>query len=114
MSQLEEGLKKALQRAEPPEGFAERVLARVASEERVKKTVPRTWFAWLGASSMRWAAASALCVFLATSGLLYHREQTRKGEEAKEQLMLALRITGAKLEVAAESVRSLNAGEPER
>lgn len=114
MNRLEEELKKALRRVEPPEGLAGRVLARAANESQSHTTQPRAWFGWLGASSMRWAAACALCVVLATSGLLYHREQTRKGEEAKEQLMLALRITGNKLQMATESVRSLNGAEPQR
>ena len=114
MNRLEEELRKALQRVEPPKGFAERVLARAASESRPQRTKPHRLFGWFGASRIRWATACALCVVLATSGVLYHREHTRKGEEAKEQLMLALRITGSKLQMATESVRSLNGAEPER
>jgi len=37
MNRLEEELKKALQRVEPPAGFAERVLARAATEKKKKK-----------------------------------------------------------------------------
>ena len=113
MNRLEQELKKAMQRVEPPAGFAERVLARAASEKEKKKR--RSFFGfgfgfeWLGASNLRWAAASALCVVLATSGILYHREQHRKGEEAKEQLMLALRITSSKLQIATDSIRDISA-----
>lgn len=114
MNRLEEELKKALQHVEPPAGFAERVLARAASE-KAKETGPsRSWFAWLGAPGLRWAMAGALCVALAASGVLYHREQMKKGEEAKEQLMLALRITSSKLQIATESVRDINDGARQR
>jgi hypothetical protein len=46
---------------------------------------------------------------VAASGALYERDaQRRRGEAAKEQLMLALRITGSKLQIAANSVRELD------
>ena len=111
MNQLEQELKKALRQVEPPAGFAERVLARVAREEEEKKARWLRGPGWLGASTLRWATAGALGVVLATSGILYHREQRRKGQEAKEQLMLALRITSSKLQIAAESIREINAPE---
>jgi anti-sigma-K factor RskA len=111
MNRLEEDLKKALQRVEPPAGFTERVLARAAMEKSQKRARARSWFEWPGASGLRWATACALCVVLATSGVLYHRQQRRKGEEVKEQLMLALRITRSKLQIATESVRDINSTE---
>lgn len=112
MNRLEDELKKALQRVEPPAGFAERVLARA---EKKKKKARSLFGEWLGASNLRWATASALCIILATSGILYHREQRRRGQEAKEQLMLALRITSSKLQIATESVRDISAEhEPQR
>jgi hypothetical protein len=111
MNRLEEELKKALERVEPPAGFRERVLARAATEKSQKRARARFWFKWLGASGLRWATACALCVVLATSGILYHREQQRKGQEAKEQLMMALRITSSKLQIATESVRDIDSTE---
>lgn len=115
MNRLEEELKKALRQVEPPTGFAERVLARVASAKE-KKKARRLWvLEWMEASTWRWAAACVLCVVLATSGILYRGERQRKGEEAKEQLMLALRITSSKLQIAAQSIREINAPEePQR
>lgn len=115
MNRLEDELKRALRQVEPPAGFAERVLARAASEKEKKKARSLFGFEWLGASNLRWATACALCIVLATSGILYHREQRRRGEEAKEQLMLALRITSSKLQIATESVRDISvAHEPQR
>ncbi len=111
MNRLEEELKKALQRIEPPAGFAERVLAQAATERRQEKGRSRSWFSWLGTTGLRWATACALCIVLAASGLMYRHEERKRGEQAKEQLMLALRITSSKLQIATESVRQLNSAE---
>jgi hypothetical protein len=106
---LEQELKKALRRVEPPAGFAEGVLARVAKEEgREAQPLPR--YEWFGIG-LRWAVTCALCLVLAISGIVYHRERQKQGEEAKEQLMLALRITSSKLQIAAEGVRRMNSPE---
>lgn len=106
MSQLEENLKRALQRIDPPAGFTERVLARAAQAEREEpKSIPQ-WARFFGTGGPRWAAACAVCVLLAASGALYeHDLQRRRGEAAKEQLMLALRITGSKLQIAQQSLQ---------
>jgi hypothetical protein len=106
---LERELKKALRRVEPPAGFAERVLARAGQEEK-KKAQPRSWFRWFETSGLRWAAACALCAALAASGIFYqHEQRERQGEEARDQLMLALRITSSKLQIASESVQQMSA-----
>lgn len=109
---LERELKKALERVEPPAGFAERVLERAAKEEKGKAR-PRPRFRWFETSGLRWAATGALCAGLAASGIFYHCEQReRQGQEAKEQLMLALRITSSKLQIATESVQQMNSSGP--
>jgi hypothetical protein len=114
MNRLEDELKKALERVEPPAGFAERVLLRAA---RAKDEKPVHSWRWLGlfglglagAGGLRWAAACALCVVLAASGVIYERDiQRRRGEEAKDQVMLALRITGSKLQIAEQSLKELD------
>lgn len=109
MSPLEENLKQALKRVDPPAGFADRVLARAAEAEREKRARPKFWSGFFGMGGLRWAAACALCIVLALSGTLYERDmQRRRGEAAKEQLMLALRITGSKLQIAQRSLRELD------
>ena len=115
MSRLEDELKKALRRVEPPAGFADRVLARAATAGTRETNVVRD--GGLGVSGMgglRWAAACAMCIALAASGVLYeHDLQRRRGEEAKDKLMLALRITGTKLQIAQESLKEIDsAGQP--
>jgi hypothetical protein len=105
MKRLEEELQNSLRREEPPEGFAERILA--AAVER-KPSAWQRLFAWPG---LRWALAGAMCLMLAVIGIEYKQalnEQAR-GEAAKEQLMLALRITADKLQLAQEKVQRLDA-----
>jgi len=116
MNRLEDELKLALRRVDPPEGFAERVLARVASKETPKASPAHWWLHAFGSVQLRWAAVCAMCVSLAVSGALYQRAaDRRRGEAAKEQLMLALRITGSKLQIAEQSLKELDSsGRPER
>ena len=89
MNQFDKDLHEALRRQDPPPGFAEKLLARTRSLD----TRPKPSFAW------RWAAAAA-AVLILTAGPLIYREHQRqlKGEKAKEQVLLALRLTGAKLQ----------------
>lgn len=109
MKNLEENLRQALDRVEPPSGFAARVLARAVQEEGNKRTRSSFWMALFGTGGLRWATVCTLCVVLAASGALYeHDAQRRRGEAAKEQLMLALRITGSKLQIAEKSLRELD------
>jgi hypothetical protein len=110
MKRLEEDLGKAFERMEPPAGFAERVMARVAAAEHDKRRTPWTWLGLFQTPALRWAATGALCVALTAGGISLRREQVRRerGEYAKEQLMLALRITGSKLQVAQASVREIS------
>lgn len=115
MKHIEDELRKALVEVTPPEGLAERVLARVAERERERHTArPRgigwpNWFAWSGTPGLRWALAGALCAALVVGGVSYRRARTReRGERAKDQLMLALRITASELHAAQATVREIN------
>lgn len=90
---FERELREQLTAREAPEGFADRVMARVAVREKVRER--RRWFrqpVW------QWAAVTALAAVVAAGvGLQHEREQRREGEEARAQVMLALRITGTTL-----------------
>jgi hypothetical protein len=81
MDWLEEELKSALSRKEPSEEFD----ARLAAEVRRSK---------IAAFPRRWVAAAAALIVLAGAGEGYRRYE---GRVAKDQVMLAMRITGAKL-----------------
>jgi|HigsolmetaAR201D_1030396.scaffolds.fasta_scaffold13044_3 hypothetical protein len=96
---LENELRLALQRHDPPEGFAERVLDKISRPKRAPRTFPGRW--------MIAAAAAALCIVVALGAYKAHHDRVR-GEAARDQLMLAMQITGAKLRVVQEKVRHWN------
>jgi hypothetical protein len=80
MDWLEDELKQALARRQPPPNFEARVTA--AAVRRPTLVMPR----WLA------AAAAVVVITGASAGYRYHQ-----GQVAKEQVMLAMRITGSKL-----------------
>jgi len=110
MNEMDEQLKRALQRCEPPDGFAERVLARVGREPS-PTAKHLAWTLW-HRPALRWATAAAL-VAVAATGIGYHihqRKEEAEAKTAKQQVMLALRITGSKLRVAKQRVKAVERG----
>jgi len=98
MSRLDDELRQALRPAAPSDGFAERVLARAAA--RQPNAVRRPGLRWVA------AAAAILALFV----VWLDREHDRKvaTESAKEQVVLALRITAEKLQLVREKVQQVN------
>jgi len=90
---FEEELKLALRRKEPPPGFRDRVLA---------ATRPRPRHVW------RQLAAAALLTAILGGTTAHWIEQRREGERAKEQVLLALRITSEKLRDTREHIHELS------
>lgn len=107
---MERELKKALRRVEPPEGFTERVLAR-AAEEQAALSLGERIRAWFTVSQVRWATVAVMCLVL-VAGYQYRVETRRaaKGEQAKEQVLLALQITARELHAVGEKVESFHSG----
>ena len=101
MKSFEDELRAALQRESPREGFTARVLARVAERERSHR--------WYRLPVLRWAAAVVI-IAAAGGGYAHYREvqQRREGERAKQQVMLALRITSEKLQQVQWKLQQLN------
>ena len=90
---FERELGEQLTAREAPEGFADRVMARVAERDAGRQ---RRWR--FRQPVWQWAAVSALAAVVALGvGVQHEREQRREGEEARAQVMLALRITGTTL-----------------
>ena len=81
---FERELKNALERKEPAKGFTERVLLQATPS---RKPALRGWA----------SLAVAASLFAGMFGVMRYEEH-RKGEQAKEQLMLALRITAKTLD----------------
>jgi hypothetical protein len=90
MDWLEQELKQALARKEPAADFDARV------RRRLPRIMPR--------KTPRWLAAAAALVVIAGGGALYRRHQ---GEQAKEQIMLAMRLAGSKLNQVQAHVQSM-------
>jgi len=113
MNDVERQLKHALRRCDPPANFANRVLARVATENEEPVPRPGTRRLRLGWPSLRWAVAAILLVVVGVAG--YRIRERRVEEEqalaAKRQVMIALRITGAKLRIAKQRVRAVEEGQ---
>jgi hypothetical protein len=118
MSRFDDELKLALRREEPSPDFTDRVMARIAELQKQEK--PGEEAGWLRRLAeffqppqMRWAMAGAMAILLVIAGFgVHHRRESERrrlaeiaeGERAKEQVMLAMRIVSAKLNVAQKKV----------
>jgi hypothetical protein len=90
MAEFERKLRLALQHREAPLGLKKRVLAR--TRERRQAERGRWWM-------VQRIAASAVLAAIFGGAAVYHRlEERRKGEEAREQVLTALRITSKTLD----------------
>lgn len=97
LAEFEQRLQMAMQRREAPMGLKARVLA----ESRARRGQRR--FAEGGGWMLQRIAASAVLAAIASGIVVYHQMEVRsverqKGEEAKAQVMLALRITNRALD----------------
>ena len=107
MDHLENELRNALRRQEAPGDLTARVLARVAREGQREPW----WRRWMAAPQLRWAAAATLGVAIAGGTWFHHNRQERQriaGEEAKREVMVALHIAGAKIQLATGKVQRLS------
>lgn len=97
MSQFERDLRECTRRREPPPGFAGRILAR-AREIDERSDLRSAW-----RRSWGWATAVTMVVMLFVGASVYQtRRQHLLAEQSKEQLMVALRVTGSKLQLVQE------------
>jgi hypothetical protein len=95
--ELEQELHRALARIEPDKDFAALVYSR-----------QRMWF-WAKPQGMMALAAALILMLLVPAGVLQYQARQRRGQQAKDQLITALRITGSKLEKTRHMVaRNLN------
>ncbi|QQS48711.1 MAG: hypothetical protein IPM66_08830 [Acidobacteriota bacterium] len=121
MSRIENELRSALRREEPSTDFADRVMARINSLPA--KTTPREkrekidWRSKIigifEPFQLKWAMAAAMTILILFAGLsLYrHRENQRlqaeiaEGERARQQVLLAMKLTSEKLNYAHRKVQ---------
>ena len=100
---IEEQLRSALRRESPPAGFAQQVLAEV--ERRAPSRGERRPRA--AAAPRRWRAAAAVLMLLAGAWSAKQIERRREGERARDEVMLALHIAGAKVHYAQTQVQEI-------
>ena len=97
---IEHDLTDALKRKSPPAGFAAGVMKRIEREEQATLPVVHT---------NRWRAVAAATLLTAVMGgwAAHEAAERREGERAKEEVLLALRITSEKLSEAREHVNEI-------
>ena len=105
MSRLDDGLREALRRVDPGPDFTRAVLERAAAAQP-KESWWRRLVSGMRPPLVRWAAAGLVACALLATGFEYQHERRQRveGEAAKQQLVLALRIAGAKLHGVQEKV----------
>lgn len=107
MDHFEKELRASLRRESPSANFEARVADRIAQTRGGRRRIPSILAWW---PQLRWVAVAALCLLI-LGGLAYQREQQirrAEGEAAKQQVMIALRIAGAKMKLARTKVQSLS------
>jgi hypothetical protein len=131
MKELDDELATALRREEPPAGFADRVLSRVAEQAQD----PRTWSPSAGeqirlkpdptgmpirlkpdptttknpVSFLQWAAAAALVAAMwGGFGYIARQKERAEGEAAGARVTLALQITSSKLQLVQTKINRLH------
>ena len=114
-NRLENALRGALRREEAPEDFTANVLARVAQKQPDARVQRGNWLAVFSQPLVRWAAFAVVSICLIAGGTYYRNLQRERaqGEAAKQQLMLALRIAGNKLQLAKARVNEINESRPD-
>ena len=92
MADFEARLRGAMQRQEAPLGLKQRVLARARERRRAQQP-------WWRVPLVQRVAASLVLAAVCGGYAVYHQqaEERRKGEEAREQVMTAFRITSKTL-----------------
>jgi hypothetical protein len=89
MGWLEDELRRALAREDPPDGFAERAMVRSARGP---------------SGARRWLAAAAMVVVAAGAAGAWRQHQ---GYEAKQEVMLALRLASAPVQHIQSEIRGI-------
>ena len=95
--ELERELCRALSRVEPKKDFSAMVYSR------------KPMAFWKASRGRMALAASLVIMLLVPAGVSRYQARQRRGEEARDKLVMALRITGSKLEKTRRMVaRGLN------
>ena len=105
--ELEQALRTALHPMPAPDGFADRVLSRARQWAEPPSAAPRKRSGF--SPVLQWAIAAVLLVTVSVGGFAIHRRQRRiAGERARDQVLLALRITSITIRAVRQQVDKSN------
>ena len=101
--ELEQELKQGLWRVPAPEGFADRVMERVAQrEQRRLRVMPQrispVWQAGI-------AAMLLISILFGAAEMVHRRQERRQAEIVQHQFDVAMRVTGRTLDGVGERIR---------
>jgi hypothetical protein len=106
---LEDALKHALGREDPPEDFFRQVMTRATAQNTARRRQRDSWLTFFAQPFVRWAALAAVAAAMIFGFHIYTvRRERAQGEAAKQRLMLALRVAGSKLQLAKARINDLN------
>ncbi|MGO8731598.1 MAG: hypothetical protein ACLQVM_02265 [Terriglobia bacterium] len=111
MNRFEDKLRDALRREAAPEGFAEKVMARIRGLPQPAAIAWRQFGAVFARPVLGWALAAAAVCLVVAAGVLHHERQDRlrqEGEMARVQVRQALHIASVKLNAARKKVLEIN------
>lgn len=106
---LDQELRRALRPVDPGDDFTRAVMARVAAQKvtPIRAAPVRSRFA---TRTLPWApaaiAASLLVAIVMTHQHRQQEENIAQGQRAREELLLALRVTSKKLDIAYQVVHT--------
>lgn len=100
--ELEQELKEGLGRVPAPEGFADRVMERIARKDRlwIRVMPQRVAYVW----QMAVAAMALLAVLFGVGEMAHRREERRRAELVQYQFEVAMRVTGKALSGVGERI----------
>jgi Predicted integral membrane protein (DUF2275) len=113
---LERELKRALHREDASPDFTDRVMTRIVAPGSARRKRSREETRWwrrlmefFQPARVKWAAAGVAAFLLAFAAIGVHRYRAHQaemaeGERAKEQVMLAMKIASAKLNIAQKKI----------
>jgi hypothetical protein len=117
MNPLEEQLIESLRRKDPPPGFEQKVLSRIATQAVPGSGLWQKMKISLAIPRHRLATAGLMAALLISVGVAgYYQEQRKRaeGEAAKSQVMLALQIASNRLNQAQKAVLGRDNRSPSR
>ena len=115
MKDLENELRKAFERREPPPGLAERILARIEPAAPPKPRWREDLFTFFRWPRLGWTAALVAACLLVTLGAVHYRRAQREraeGEAARKQVIEALHLASRKLNVTWRKVQEADRRTP--